>query len=131
MTSQSEVVVGEVLGRASRPTSRAYIFYDRVFDHARMTGSDVSRLLAGVIAHEVGHLLLPALSHAPSGIMRAHWDRQMVRVPDFTVDQGATIRTRLAAARAKQLTRASRFGGEGANVRTSPAARWLLASRPK
>ena len=85
-----------VFGRASRPIRRAYIFYDRILDHARLTGSNVARLLGAVIAHEVGHLLLPAFSHSPTGIMRAHWGGRIVRVPDFTVDQGMTIRTLLA-----------------------------------
>src|SRR5256885_13009711 len=42
------------------PISRAlpFIFFGRIADRARLTGSDVSSVLALVIAHEVGHLLL-------------------------------------------------------------------------
>jgi len=89
-----------VMGSAAGPTKRAYIFVNRIVDHARLTTSSVGTLLAMVIAHEVGHLLLPAFSHAPSGIMRANWDGPVRRVPGFTDDQGATIRMRVAAARA-------------------------------
>ena len=32
-------------------------------------------VLACTIAHELGHLLLPAPSHAPEGLMRACWSR--------------------------------------------------------
>jgi hypothetical protein len=31
------------------------------------------------MAHEMGHLLLPAPAHAPSGIMRAAWDGDDLR----------------------------------------------------
>jgi hypothetical protein len=98
---QLEEVAEQVFGRASRPDRRAYIFYNRIFDHARLTRSSVARLLGAVIAHEVGHLLLPAFSHSPLGIMRAHWEGRLVHVPSFTADQGTTIRTMLAAASAR------------------------------
>ena len=94
--SQSSSIDGEVLGRTLRPIRRVYVFYDRICEHAMQTGSTVARLLGAVIAHEVGHLLLPDFSHSPTGIMRPHWNGRIVRVPDFTVDQGNTIRTRLA-----------------------------------
>ena len=84
------------MGSASRPTKRAHIFYDHILNHARLTGCIVSRLLGAVMTHEVGHLLLPAFSHSPSGIMRARWDECIVRVPDFTVEQGM-MRALLAA----------------------------------
>ena len=93
--SQSRGIAEQVFGRASRPTGVPTIFYDRIADHAKRTGSSVAVLLGAVIAHEVGHLLLPAFSHSPTGIMRPHWDGRIMRVPDFTVDQGNTIRTRL------------------------------------
>jgi hypothetical protein len=34
----------------------------------------VSTLLGHVMAHEIGHLLLPVNSHASRGIMRGEWD---------------------------------------------------------
>jgi hypothetical protein len=97
--SQLDGIPEQVLGRAARPTRRAYIFYDRVAYHAKLTGSGVAVLLGAVIAHEVGHLLLPVFSHSPSGIMSANWEAFIVRLPGFTADQGTTIRTLLAAAR--------------------------------
>jgi hypothetical protein len=96
--SQSDGIPEQVLGRAARPTRRAYIFYDRVAYHAKLTGSGVPVLLGAVIAHEVGHLVLPGYSHSHSGIMRASWEVPLVRVPGFTSDQGTTIRSLLARA---------------------------------
>jgi hypothetical protein len=90
-----------VFGSAAGPAKRAYIFFNRIADHATLTHSDVRRVVGLVIAHEVGHLRLPAFPHSPSGIMRAHWDGRILDVPRFTGEQGTTIRTRLAAATAK------------------------------
>jgi hypothetical protein len=50
------------------------ILYDRV----RWTAGRVSRepiLLAYVLSHEIGHILQRTNNHAPTGIMKAHWDR--------------------------------------------------------
>jgi hypothetical protein len=96
MKTQSEETEGEIFGRAMRPIKRAYVFYDRMYEHATLTGSNVARSLGVVIAHEVGHLLLPAFSHAQTGIMRARWEGPILHVPGFTVDQARTIQTRLA-----------------------------------
>jgi hypothetical protein len=98
---QSDGIAEQVFGTATRANRRACVFYDRIYDHARLTASNVTRLLGAIIAHEVGHLLLPAFSHSSIGIMRAHWEGPIGHVPGFTADQGMTIRTRLAAANAR------------------------------
>ena len=98
---QPDGITEQVFGTATRANRRACVFYDRIYDHARLTGSNVTRLLGAIIAHEVGHLLLPAFSHSSIGIMRAHWEGPIGHVPGFTADQGMTIRTRLAAANAR------------------------------
>ena len=59
--------------------------------------SNVGYLLGVVVAHEVGHILLPAYSHSPSGIMRANWEGRLIDIPGFTKVQAATILMRLAA----------------------------------
>ena len=51
-----------------------------------------------LLAHEIGHVLLPDHSHSPVGIMRATWEDRIVNVPGFTDEQGATMRALLAAA---------------------------------
>lgn len=93
--------IGEIaLGSATQSTRRAYVFYSRVAAHAARSQSSISHLLGGVLAHEIGHTLLPANGHSPSGLMRATWDGRIVRLPGFTDAQATTIRARLAPASA-------------------------------
>jgi len=57
----------------------AQIFFNQVQDLARTYRVDVSRLLACVVAHEIGHLLLPRMPHSVTGLMKADWDSDLVR----------------------------------------------------
>jgi hypothetical protein len=90
----------------------AYVFYDRV-QHIAETYINTSRdcaacdldnviVLAHVMAHEIGHLLLP-YGHSATGLMRANWDagdlhRAVYRQLKFTPEQAALIRARLLGA---------------------------------
>ncbi len=49
-------------------------------------------MLGRVIAHEVGHLVLPENSHSATGIMSAGLDMQATAIPAFTREQEAAIR---------------------------------------
>ncbi len=51
----------------------ATIYYDRVQTVAGRGGLETGELLGRAMAHEVGHLLLRAAGHSPSGLMRAVW----------------------------------------------------------
>ena len=78
----------------------AYIFYGRVQPLAKQHQIKDASLLGVVIAHEIGHLLLPYGSHSPSGLMRGEWDdRQFVlagaRLLRFTPQQAELIRAHL------------------------------------
>ncbi len=78
----------------------AYVLYDRLKDAATSAGWPVQDLLGVVVAHELAHLLLPAGSHTPLGLMRKGWDVTELRQFDakslsFTRDQSALIRERL------------------------------------
>ena len=84
-------------GQASRETRRAFIYSARVINHAIQTGSDPSWVLALVLAHEVGHMLLPVYSHTTSGLMRPYWEGRIAAIPDFLPSQAEEIRSRLAA----------------------------------
>ena len=97
LKSQVDGLDEHVFGSALPPIRRAYIFDNRIADHARMTDSNFALLLGMVIAHEVGHLLLPASSHSAAGIMCTQWERRTAGLLTFTRDQGTTIRQRLAA----------------------------------
>jgi hypothetical protein len=51
----------------------ADLFYERVEELRENTSVNLASILGLVAAHEIGHLLLGTNSHAPNGIMRAHW----------------------------------------------------------
>jgi hypothetical protein len=89
----------QIFGTAVRPTRRAYIFYDHIAAYATQTSSPITRVLGVVLAHEVGHLLLPEFSHTSLGIMRATWEGRIARVPGFTDAQATRIRALLTSAR--------------------------------
>jgi hypothetical protein len=79
---------------------RIYLFYDQVDQFAGGVPVTVDVVLGHVMAHEIGHLLMPQTSDVESGIMRSHWDRpEMQRANNaqffFTAKQGALIRERL------------------------------------
>lgn len=83
------------LGRASHTTRRAYVYYPRVDAVSAEQQCDRRLALALVVAHELGHVLLPAYSHAPTGLMRAGIDGPVRSIPPFERAQGATIRALL------------------------------------
>jgi hypothetical protein len=72
-----------VMGAAVRTrggAAAAYIYYRRVQAEAERYEVSTGLVLACAIAHELGHLLLPVLPHAPphaaAGLMRACWSRE-------------------------------------------------------
>jgi hypothetical protein len=96
----------DAVGMAAKTPSEhgriAYVFYDRLQIDALQ--SDVSNVaaLAFVMAHEIGHLLLPYGSHSDTGVMRGCLDRNTFRRLDvqrlrFTPLQGRQIRRLLEA----------------------------------
>jgi hypothetical protein len=100
-----------VLGRASRLSDgglQARIFVDRVraLSDAQANGTKDGRpgrfeiLLGQVLAHELGHLLLPSLEHSSQGLMHANWsDVDLRQVTDarlrFTEEEGQRMRENL------------------------------------
>ena len=69
----------------------------RVREEAAAFEVSVRAVLAPTLAHEIGHLLLVAQGHSPSGIMRAQWRREdYERAPRgafrFTSQQAQSIR---------------------------------------
>jgi len=55
---------------ASKHSGLAYILEHQVIEVARGYGIPESIVLATAISHELGHLLLPATNHTPTGLMR-------------------------------------------------------------
>ena len=76
-TCQSDSAMGLALGAEGQGARRAYIFADRVYVIIwgfvkRMPIVHPEALIMGhVIAHEVGHLMLPSPGHTDDGLMRA------------------------------------------------------------
>jgi hypothetical protein len=87
----------------------AYIFYEPVRDLAIVEGADVHVALGHVVAHEVGHILLGAYGHCPSGIMSSEFVGKSLRVAArggllFTKSEVERIRATVVARMARQET---------------------------
>ena len=77
----------ETVGFAIPGSQAANVIYERIRQIARRRHVASGLLLGYVIAHELGHLLLPAHSHSSSGLMR----------PDLDMERAATKKLRLTA----------------------------------
>jgi hypothetical protein len=108
----------DALGYAAVPTegmgSIAFAIFQRVRAAARKIPAPEADLLGFVIAHEIGHLVLPSGSQPDlTGLMRNHWHiRDFQRVDlltlDFSAEQARQIRETIARASAKTVERARR-----------------------
>jgi hypothetical protein len=96
---EATVVSDYTLGFAESGTQDATVLYDRVKKFARRYRVNRGVMLGYVIAHELGHLLLPPNSHSVAGVMRGMIDLQLAsaRHLRFTPEQGALILRKLAA----------------------------------
>jgi hypothetical protein len=88
----SALDTADVLGRAVPGISRAWVFANRVSEITKVGAIDPTLLLARVIAHEMGHLLLESKAHAPHGIMRAGLELSEVGFYGFTEEQSILMR---------------------------------------
>lgn len=82
----------------------ATVYVDRVEWIAKQTGTDPRALLGRAIAHELGHLLMPASGHSTRGLMRAIWsgaELRSGRARDWVFEprEVAAIRARLTGPR--------------------------------
>jgi hypothetical protein len=91
---QERGIGNNVLGVALNVTRRAYIFRSRIAWFAAIKAQEGNTLLGRVIAHEVGHLLLPLDSDSTDGIMCGDLMARRARLR-FNPVQGETIRARL------------------------------------
>lgn len=87
-----------VLGVAPHLTGRVYLFWDRIARRAWENDVLPQIVLARVLAHEIGHHLLPLQGHSDSGIMRPSVDYSVGEPPAFTLTQAASIRQLLSEA---------------------------------
>ena len=99
MTGQSWAST-ETVGFATPGSVAATVIYDRIRQVARRRRLQCGLLLGYVMAHELGHLLLPAHSHSETGLMRASLDVELAadKKLRFTTDQAALMLERLTVA---------------------------------
>src|SRR5262245_12612736 len=81
-----------VAGEAASRIGRAWVYYNRLEAMTKHLPADAPVILGRVMAHEVGHLLLPPNSHSRVGIMRPHVDFSQTGVHTFTSDQVQAMR---------------------------------------
>jgi hypothetical protein len=101
----------EVLG-TSYPDEKgagyfAYVFYERIQELAQRRRLGHA-LLADVMAHEIGHLLLGSTSHSASGIMCGHWNYEQLRnvsegAMAFVPAQSRIMRDRLRVRQSEEM----------------------------
>ena len=86
------------LGFAASGGTLASVLVEPIAYVAKRKSLEVGDLLGVVMAHEVGHLLLPPDSHS-AGIMAPNIDLFLIDHggPSFTRPQASTIRTRIAS----------------------------------
>lgn len=84
----NRVVFGFALtaGGKGRFGTTASVFWDRVLQAAKSPKVTRAELLAAVMAHEAGHLLLGLDSHSQEGLMAARWDtNQFTKISQGTL----------------------------------------------
>ena len=89
----SEPSAGCMLGFANRKPAVAYAFYNRITEQGELRPIDVRVVLGRVIAHELGHVLLPPNAHSAYGIMRSNLDVEAANPDRFTADQARALRS--------------------------------------
>ena len=80
----------------------ADLFYEPIRQLQEETHASPSVILGHAMAHELGHLLLGANSHSPSGLMRAHWTGEDLTSASkgnlrFSPEQSLRIRNRIGS----------------------------------
>ena len=99
----------DALGTAGSGTGCVWISVAGIQEAARLSNADVSDVLGYVIAHEIGHVLLPLGWHAVAGLMQDDLDPHLIaRNRLFFLPQEAVL---------IRMTLQSRMGVKTQNVR--------------
>jgi hypothetical protein len=115
LLGKSQDTLGSAMDCGIELSCAASVFYDRVMSLAGGASAPVEILLGRAMAHEIGHLLLGANSHSPTGIMRANWSDREFR-PDactellFTAEQSRRMRSRLTEQTLTRQAKAAEVG---------------------
>jgi hypothetical protein len=94
---EGESLFVDALGLAHPGVRRAYVFYDRIAALSVGTPRTILSLLGDVIAHELGHLMLPPPGHSADGIMRPGLETKSWAVKTFTKPQAREVLSRIRA----------------------------------
>ena len=94
-SSEQTWLVAEALGVAAPPVRRAHVFYDRIATLNTRASGGILTILGDVMAHELGHLLLPLPGHSAWGIMRPNVTTNIAPPATFSKSQAGEILCRL------------------------------------
>jgi hypothetical protein len=81
-----------VLGQTNSPARLVYIFTYRIVEASVKFSHDYARILGLVVAHELGHVLLPPGSHSDSGVMNGRANLWGKIAHEFTPAEAEAIR---------------------------------------
>jgi len=95
--SVSPHVLGVTYTRPGEAGKRAHVFVQRVQRASLQFTVPICDVLAVVIAHELGHMLMPNGSHSKNGLMSTEWDAYQFRLASagllrFSPETAAVIR---------------------------------------
>lgn len=76
--SKAMALTDKSLAMAVTSARFAWIAFDKVRDAAAVASIDLGDTLGYVMAHEIGHLLLPPNSHSAAGLMREDLDPMLI-----------------------------------------------------
>lgn len=100
----SKFVMGAAIKTARDCRGTVYLFHDQIAGFS--SAQQIARALAmgTVIAHEIGHVLLPQQGHSTEGLMRASWDsndwqRAAMGFLLFSSEDAATVRATISSCR--------------------------------
>jgi hypothetical protein len=94
LKARAEQLGLDVMGQGAPSIRRAYIYYDRVVEFRPVPPRDIISTLGDVLAHELGHLILPP-GHSDVGIMRPTINMTSRRVETFTEAEANQLRERI------------------------------------
>jgi hypothetical protein len=96
-------------GAAESGTRIAWISFAKVQRSADLAAADLGDVLGYVVAHEIGHLLLPANSHSVGGVMQENVDPKLIAHNRLSfLEQEATLIRRALADRIARARAAPR-----------------------
>jgi hypothetical protein len=99
---RAERVKGKVLAQASSAARRIYVFWERVGPSVDRQAVPRADALGLVIAHELGHVLLPGRGHSRDSLMQENYNVHRSYGLRFNAEESAAMRTFIAGAVARR-----------------------------